>query len=467
MTKDELVVLKNYLPIYLKDKGINLNKLFRCLSPYHEDKHPSMIYYDDKKVCHCFACGVNLDLFSIIGYDYNLVKFTDQANKIREIYNIDNKDYKLKDKNKITKSNRIKNYYAALKEKKDESIENKNLIDYSSYLSKCSERLSKLSNFDDVTLSKLKDFLDRRCITLKTAEHFNCGYDPLWISPKVNDNKDVPYSPRFIIPSSQYGYLARDIRDRKSLNDIQIRTEKMKTGKMDLFNKEALNNKKRICFITEGEIDTMSIYQEEFESIALGSTSMINSFFQALDKNGTNSILVPLLDNDSGGKTATIKLEEGLKERNVKFYHVDNFCLNAKDPNEALCKNPNYFKAWIRYIALSAWYKYETKNYENSIIYKLTRSCLNHSLKNNTTIYQVKNNQAKNPSLIYITKTDEKSNSIFFFNYKNRKLNFIYGLKNDFTIDSKQENIQSMPQDIKNILGNNVFIKSIYKQNVI
>ena len=37
--------LKNFLGEYLELKGINTSSVFRCFSPTHEDKHPSMSFY--------------------------------------------------------------------------------------------------------------------------------------------------------------------------------------------------------------------------------------------------------------------------------------------------------------------------------------------------------------------------------------------------------------------------------------
>ena len=45
---EKKMYLKSQLENYLKDRGINPRRKFRCLNPEHDDKHPSM-GFDRKK----------------------------------------------------------------------------------------------------------------------------------------------------------------------------------------------------------------------------------------------------------------------------------------------------------------------------------------------------------------------------------------------------------------------------------
>lgn len=60
---------------YLERKGIQVNKRFLCLNPEHFDHTPSMVYSSRRNKCHCFACGVDVDIFDVIGWDYNTSDF--------------------------------------------------------------------------------------------------------------------------------------------------------------------------------------------------------------------------------------------------------------------------------------------------------------------------------------------------------------------------------------------------------
>ncbi|MBQ8482572.1 MAG: AAA family ATPase [Ruminococcus sp.] len=66
------IELKTYLKEYLETKhGIDTSKNFRCLSPQHEDKHPSMGFDAAHNQAHCFSCNENYDILELIQQDYN------------------------------------------------------------------------------------------------------------------------------------------------------------------------------------------------------------------------------------------------------------------------------------------------------------------------------------------------------------------------------------------------------------
>lgn len=77
---------RQYLPLWLQQHGYPLNKAFRCLSPTHTDKHPSMRYYARNQTVHCFACGVSYDLFDLLGQEYGLSSFPEKLEKARQLY---------------------------------------------------------------------------------------------------------------------------------------------------------------------------------------------------------------------------------------------------------------------------------------------------------------------------------------------------------------------------------------------
>lgn len=81
-------ILRKKLPDYLRAKGINVEKNFRCLNPEHRDINPSMSYNSANATVHCFACNATYDIFNLVGIDYNLTTFIDQYNKLKLMYNI-------------------------------------------------------------------------------------------------------------------------------------------------------------------------------------------------------------------------------------------------------------------------------------------------------------------------------------------------------------------------------------------
>ena len=59
--------------------GIEVNRYGKALCPFHNDRHPSMVVYDDHY--HCFACGEHGDVIDLVANLYNL-PVLDAANKL-------------------------------------------------------------------------------------------------------------------------------------------------------------------------------------------------------------------------------------------------------------------------------------------------------------------------------------------------------------------------------------------------
>lgn len=59
--------------------GIEVNRYGKTRCPFHNDRHPSMIVYDDHY--HCFACGEHGDVIDLVANLYGL-PVLDAANKL-------------------------------------------------------------------------------------------------------------------------------------------------------------------------------------------------------------------------------------------------------------------------------------------------------------------------------------------------------------------------------------------------
>lgn len=79
-----LEALKEQMPEYLeKVCGVtNLRHRFRCLSPAHEDKNPSMSYHSKTNRVHCFSCGISGDVFEVAGWVEGSVTFPAKVNAV-------------------------------------------------------------------------------------------------------------------------------------------------------------------------------------------------------------------------------------------------------------------------------------------------------------------------------------------------------------------------------------------------
>lgn len=205
--------------------------------------------------------------------------------------------------------------------------------DYTEYYKECRARLTEPAALE---------YLSFRGISQETAASFWLGYDPQWKSPAaIANGKNAPSSPRLIIPTSASSYIARDTR--QEVPDAAKAFQKMKEGSTRLFNVKALRNETNSpVFITEGEIDALSIIEAGAEAAALGSTSNTGKLIKELQANPTSCTLVLCLDNDEAGKKAENELAEGLQGLNIAYIRAD-VCGSYKDPNEALTADRGAF----------------------------------------------------------------------------------------------------------------------------
>lgn len=178
-----------------------------------------------------------------------------------------------------------------------------------------------------------------RGLSQETLEAYNIGYIANWKNPKSDNG---PITPRLIIPTSKYTYLARDTR-----KEAVKRYSKIKVGNNILFNADILYSSSEPIFIVEGEIDALSIIDVGGKAIGLGSTSNINRLISKLEEKIPEQILVIALDNDEAGQEATAKFKEAADKLKGLKYFTANISGKYKDANEALEADREAFKQTI------------------------------------------------------------------------------------------------------------------------
>lgn len=193
-------------------------------------------------------------------------------------------------------------------------------------------------------------YLEGRGISQATQRHYHVGTDPAWVNPVVAEryNGNVPdylKSPRCIIPTSEYSYLARDTR-----SDVDERTKKyakVKFGRVQLFSKDEAF-KSPVFVVTEGEIDAMSVYEAtegKVKSIGLGSAANWRILAKDIvEMDVPPSLVVLALDNDEAGEKARENLEFTLATMGIR---TERLYYEGKDPNEALMADRDGFKAAV------------------------------------------------------------------------------------------------------------------------
>jgi len=216
--------------------------------------------------------------------------------------------------------------------------------DYRAYFTQAEARLT--------ASPEAVDYLTRRGIRLETARQFHLGYDPDWISPTAlrrqaasENPRPIARSPRLIIPTSNRSYVARDIRP-----NAPAKYAKMKEGTSELFHTDVLDNEENqtVLFVTEGEIDALSIAEAGSHALALGSTSNVPKFLSLLQVRLSGKperpVFVLCLDNDAPGRNASQKLERALKHMHIPCIDGSPVIYGSEyQSQQPLFKDPNEF----------------------------------------------------------------------------------------------------------------------------
>lgn len=185
-------------------------------------------------------------------------------------------------------------------------------------------------------------YLQERGITPETADRFNLRYSLDVIRTKEGK------APALIIPTGDSSYIARNLNRNCDKGDRYRKT----TGQYNPFNIKALESSTAPIFITEGEIDAISIMQAGGEAIALGGQAIDVIINRALELNYKQPLIITL-DNDDTGLVNTEKLKarkEELNKQGLKLYfpNLKEFYLDFKDANELLVNNDFYFENIVR-----------------------------------------------------------------------------------------------------------------------
>ena len=314
---------KEFLEEYLQRKGINTKELFRCVSPNHEDKNPSMSFYKKKNKCTCFACGKNYDIFDLVKMEYGLKTFPEQLKKVEEFI----KNHELiEDANKTIYSQ--KNIEITLNSTvQEKKVEEKKIYpEFYYYYRDCKKRISET------------DYLQRRGISIEVQDRYNIGYDTDFKEGKMR----FPIQ-AIVIPVSKDSYTVRNINNTSKFRYAKV-------GEAAIFNYwELEQNKKDTFYIVEGEIDALSIIEAGRKSIALGSVNEVNLLVNKLKEDKFNNKFILMLDNDEKGKMWQEILYTKLKEIGINV-EKSNALGKYKDANEFLIKDREKFLALFQEI---------------------------------------------------------------------------------------------------------------------
>ncbi len=337
MTRDQAKrYIKGMLENYLVETHRDQRKDGKFVCPFHNDteESPNMVYDKKRNKVHCFRCGADEDIFSLIGKDKGLSDPKEIFNWAYEHYGITiDKPQPTWSKNKMERQEMSQNQYKSEQQTKNstdtqQKEKNKN-FDYPAYFKKVQAQITQT----DYPTAK-------RGLSEDIIKKYGLGFDPNY---KVYnpDTEQWEEWKALIIPTGPESFVARNT-DPNAQNKQRIR----KQGKSKLFNEKALKEAQSPIVIVEGEIDALSVIDVGGEAIGLGSVSNYKQLLDAIAKINLTQPLILSLDNDYAGKANTKELARELSERGIQ-YSIFNVAGSCLDPNEALIKDREAFTIMI------------------------------------------------------------------------------------------------------------------------
>lgn len=313
---------KGLLEKYLMDKGIHPSKAFRCLDPNHEDRHPSMTFWKKGNLVKCFSCGATFDIFDILEIDTGITDFKEKLKYLEE-WN-DGKREVVQNAKPIDKT---------LQEEEQEPKKTKTSVTLD-YIRACADRIGET------------DYLINRGISKEVLKQYMIGYDPKY---KPGLGREIWKA--VIFPKSE-----KSIGARNTDPNAEHQNRIDKKGESFIFNRSALGLNKigKPVFITEGEVDCLSILEVGGQALALGGVTFYNTLLTEIKLRQANNTLkakefIIALDNDGDGIKYTKLLEAGLKELGVDYIcaDVERLYQGEKDANESLLKDRAKFTEMV------------------------------------------------------------------------------------------------------------------------
>lgn len=319
--------LKGYLRNYVesvtqKSKGANLYVCPLCGSGTGKSGTGAFSIKNGTS-WKCFSCNAGGDIFDLYGAINGTADHNEQLRGLSELYGIQVASYRSTAQEDFSPEyqNHAKNEqytHNSIHTSVYTQAEPPQQTDYTDFFLQAHKAVEQT------------DYWKRRGLSKETVDRFKLGYVAEWRHPKA---PKAPTSPRLIIPTSPYSYLARDTRE--TIPEEQRAYSKSKVGSIQLFNKKALQTATKPIFIVEGELDALSIIEVGGEAVALGTTTKSKALIELLKAQAPAQALIIALDNDEAGQRASRELTEGLQGLNIPCYSF-NPCGQYKDANEAL-----------------------------------------------------------------------------------------------------------------------------------
>jgi DNA primase len=342
---DIVTFIADFLP--LKKAGRN----FKTNCPFHNEKTPSLIISPERQIWHCFGCGKGGDIYTLL-MEYENMEFPEALRSLAKRAGVTLKEssfrqgeYSEKENIFSVNNHALKFYQYVLTELPagKEALAylltkrkiNKGIID-TFQLGFAPSTGSALSNY----LLKKKSYKNRDLISAGVSlERGNQCYD--FFRGRI-------IFPLFDHRGNVTGFSGRALNDNdqpKYLNTKE--TAVYHKGSMFFGLNTAKDEIKQTqdAIIVEGEFDAIALYMEGIKNaVAIKGTALTENQVALLARFTPKVTLC--LDQDNAGFEATRRSLEVLEKKGLTTSII--VVKDAKDPDEALKKNPAEFKKAVR-----------------------------------------------------------------------------------------------------------------------
>lgn len=308
MTREEArIYLKDQLQDYLENVlHIDTRRPFKCLNPSHEDRKPSMSLDRQHKQVHCFSCGAKYDLIDLISIETGLTG-NDLFLEAYRRYGLDVENDKGGQPMKKTSSAETSNAKAADPKAAD-------------YQREIAAARAQVGRTDYLT--------GTRKISAEVVKRHGLGFNPAFKTRDSSGNFATWQA--IIIPTSEATYVARNTDPTAGQADRY-----RKRGNAKMFNADVLTTAQQPIFITEGEIDALSVETAGGIALALGSKENAELLLKHVKAHRPTQPLIIAMDSDEPGREAEETLARGLSQLGLPSYRLH--WQRGKDANAILC----------------------------------------------------------------------------------------------------------------------------------
>lgn len=324
------------ISLYVNLKQAGKNKVGIC--PFHSEKTPSMVVYNNTQSFYCFGCGIGGDVITFIKniehLDYpEAVNFLAKKVGLNIPQNIqDNKTYVLK--KKVLEINKIaaKHFFKNLINPKFKEI--KQYLYYRqltpTYVKKFGLGYAINSWDDIIILLKSKGFSEKEILASNLASKSKTGiihdvFKNRLIFPIIDLTGNVIAFGGRILDNNSLG--------PKYLNSSDTIIFKKSNNLYGLnFCK---NTKKSYIILTEGYMDVIALYKAGFDNTVATLGTALTSQQARLISSYTSEVVISY-DSDGAGKKASSKTANILSDTGITVKILD--IEGAKDPDEYIKK---------------------------------------------------------------------------------------------------------------------------------